>query len=357
MQDFFKDLLVIELASVLAGPAVGLFFAELGAKVIKVENKRTGGDVTRSWKLAKEDSSKATSAYYYSVNYKKEAHLMNLKKETDRQQVVSWIKEADIVISNYKAGSAQKIGMDYESLCSLNPTLIYASITAYGEEDERPGFDAMIQAETGWIYMNGEPDGNPVKMPVALMDVLAAHQLKEGVLVALLHRYKTGKGSKVTTSLFDTGVSALTNQASNWLNEGVIPQRKGSQHPNIAPYGDTFYSKDGKAILLATGTEKQYQSLCKCLGLEILLQDQRFQTNALRLQHRKALNEFLAKGFQQFTATQLFDLFNQWQVPAAPINNLQDVFRIPAAKELVLEEELDNGEISKRVRTVVFNLS
>ena len=189
------------------------------------------------------------------------------------------------------------------------------------------------------------------------MDVLAAHQLKEGILVALLNRFKAGKGSKVTVSLFDTGVSALTNQASNWLNEGVIPKRKGSKHPNIAPYGDTFYSKDGKAILLATGTEKQYHSLCKCLGLEILLQDQRFQSNALRLQHRTTLNEFLAKGFQQFTATQLFDLFKKWQVPAAPINNLQEVFAMPAAKELILEEQMDNGAISKRVRTVVFNVS
>ncbi len=357
MNDFFKDLLVIELASVLAGPAVGMFFAELGAKVIKVENKRTNGDVTRSWKLTKEDASKATSAYYYSVNWNKEAHLMNLKEETDQQQVLSWIQEADIVISNYKAGSAKKIGMDYESLRSLNPQLIYASITSYGEDDERPGFDAMIQAETGWIYMNGEPNGNPVKMPVALMDILAAHQLKEGVLVALLKRYQTGEGSKVTVSLFDTGVSALANQASNWLNEGVIPQRKGSQHPNIAPYGDIFYSKDGKAILLSTGTEKQYQSLCKCLGLEILLQDQRFQTNALRLQYRSELIEQLAKGFQQFAASKIFELFEQWQVPAAPINNLQEVFAIPAAQDLILEEQLEGGKVSKCVRTVVFDLS
>ena len=155
----FKDLIIVELASVLAGPTVGMFFAELGAKVIKIENKSTGGDVTRRWKLPTEDPNDEYSAYYHSINWGKEKLILDLGESEDRDQVVSWIKKADIVISNFKANSAQKLGMDYESLKNYNPRLIYAAITAYGDDNPAPGFDVMIQAETGWIFMNGEPTG------------------------------------------------------------------------------------------------------------------------------------------------------------------------------------------------------
>jgi len=199
----FKDLVVVELASVLAGPAVGMFFAELGAKVIKIENKKTNGDVTRNWKLAKEDARDEFSAYYHSINWGKEKMMLDLGSEEDYKRVIELVKTADIVISNFKADSAIKLKMDYESLKHYNPTIIYASVSAYGDHNPAPGFDAMIQAETGWVHMTGEKNGAPVKMPVALIDILAAHQLKQGVLIALLKRQKTGEGSYVSISLFD----------------------------------------------------------------------------------------------------------------------------------------------------------
>ena len=208
---YFNDLKVIEFATVLAGPSVGLFFAELGAKVIKIENKLTGGDVTRSWKLPEEDSKAPFSAYYYSANWQKEVLMMDLTDEDDLLEINALVKDADLVISNFKAGAAEKLGVGFKQLKELNSRLIYASVNAYGEEDTRPGFDVVIQAETGWVYMNGETDGLPVKMPVALMDVLAAHQLKEGVLLALLERERTGLGSSVSISLFDAGVASLAN--------------------------------------------------------------------------------------------------------------------------------------------------
>ena len=356
MNQFFKDLLVIELSSVLAGPAVGMFFAELGAKVIKIENKRTKGDVTRSWKLPQEDKNNPYSAYYHSVNWNKEALLLDLFNTEDRQVTLDWIKKADIVITNFKAGSDKKVGMDYESLRQLNPRLIYAAVSAYGEENPAPGFDAMIQAETGWIYMNGEKAGNPVKMPVALMDILTAHQLKEGILVALLQRQQTGKGSKVSVSLFDTGVASLANQAANWLNVGVLPQRKGSQHPNIAPYGDIFYTKDKKALILGTGTQRQFERLCDCLDISQLKTDPRFLTNPLRLEHRPALNALLEKAFQAIAFDTLWQHCQQHQVTIAPVNDLKTVFELPAAKALILEETLPDGTVSKRVKTVVFKI-
>lgn len=354
--NIFKDLLVVELASVLAGPAVGMFFAELGAKVIKIENKSTGGDVTRGWKLPIEDPDDEYSAYYHSINWGKEKSMLDLKTAKDRNGVESLIKKADIVISNFKANSAQKLGMDYESLKVLNPRLIYAAITAYGDDNPAPGFDVMIQAETGWIFMNGEPSGNPVKMPVALVDILAAHQLKQGILIALLQRQMTGKGSYVSISLFDASIAALANQASNWLNTSTLPKRMGSQHPNIAPYGDIFYTKDRVGVILGTGTQKQYEGLCACLQLEHLKTDERFLTNSLRLANRIALNEYLRKAISNKNYKIFQAECKQKKVTIAPINNLEQVFNMPDAQKLILKEELGDGRIKKSVRTAVFNI-
>ena len=350
----FEGLKVVELASVLAGPAVGLFFAELGAQVLKIENKATQGDVTRSWKLPQEDSQKPWSAYFHSVNWNKTYLPLDLKKSEERQQVLQLIGDADIVISNFKVGSAAQFGLDYDSLKAHFPTLIYASITAYGHDNPKPGFDVAIQAETGWIYMNGEAEGAPVKMPVALIDLLAAHQLKEGILVALLQRFRSGQGCHVTTSLFDASIASLANQASNWLNLQHIPQRMGSQHPNIAPYGDTFQTKDGKSLILATGTQKHYQELCKCLELPELIEDKSFSTNALRVQNRDLLIEKLASAFVKWDAEALLERFETAQIPVSPIRDLSEVFNLPSAQALILKETLPDGEESQRVKTAVF---
>jgi len=355
-KEIFRDLIVVELASVLAGPAVGMFFAELGAKVIKIENQSTGGDVTRRWKLPTEDLNDEYSAYYHSINWGKEKVLLDLKDSEDRSQVLAWIKKADIVISNFKANSAQKLQMDYESLKMYNPRLIYAAITAYGDDNPAPGFDVMIQAETGWVFMNGEPDGNPVKMPVALVDILAAHQLKQGILIALLQRQTTGKGSYVSISLFDASIAALANQAGNWLNANVLPVRKGSQHPNIAPYGDIFYTKDKVGIILGTGTQKQYEGLCECLNLEHLKTDEQFLSNSLRLANRPALNAYLEKAIGNKIYATFQEECNQKGVTIAPINNLEQVFKKPNAQKLVLTETLEDGRVKKSVRTAVFKI-
>ena len=197
MSAIFKNLKVIELANVLAGPAVGMFFAELGADVIKIENKTTNGDVTRSWKLTTENPNQKGSAYFASVNWNKKSLFLDLKDAFDKTKVLELIKDADIVIANYKKGDAEKLGMDYESLKKTNPKLIYAHISGFGEDSSRIAFDIVLQAETGFMFMNGTSESGPIKMPVALIDILAAHQLKEGVLVALIKRMQTNEGSKV----------------------------------------------------------------------------------------------------------------------------------------------------------------
>ncbi len=348
----FNKLKIIEIASVLAGPAVGMFFAELGAEVIKIENKHTGGDVTRRWKLATEDPAYAKSAYYHSVNWGKQSLLLNLKDEQDRIQVYQLIQTADIVIVNFKAGDAEKLGMDYTTLKSHNPQLIYGEITAFGTDNSRVAFDMVLQAESGFLHMNGEPNQSPVKMPVALIDILTAHQLKEGLLIALLKREKTGEGSYVTTSLMETAIASLANQATNWLIGGVIPQRMGSLHPNIAPYGEMLTTKDQKQVVLAVGSDRQFQKLCAVLGNGELGENPLFATNEKRVQNRVALFALLQPLFAQVEQANILQELHEAQVPTGAINNMKEVFDMPIAKGMLLEDE----EGRKCVRTVSFKL-
>ena len=263
----FHELKVLELASVLAGPSVGQFFAELGAEVIKVENIHTGGDVTRTWKVKNEETDDRSS-YFCSVNWGKKSIAVDLNRKEGKAIIYKLVEKSDIVIASYKSGDAEKLGVDYKTLSSLNPHLIYGQISGFGSSNPRVGYDAVIQAEAGFMFLNGEPDGPSLKMPVALMDILAAHHLKEGILLALLRKNQTGKGDFLEVSLLQAAVSSLANQATNWLVAGVTPQKQGSAHPNIAPYGDIFRTLDGHEILLAIGSDRQFNSLCKILNLD-----------------------------------------------------------------------------------------
>lgn len=354
-ESFFKgQLKVVELASVLAGPAVGLFFAELGAEVIKIENKKTNGDMTRSWKLPSETSDSSYSAYYASVNWGKQSYFLDLEDPSDRAQAYQLLTDADIAISNYQTKVAERLGVDYKTLSDHNPKLIFAQLNAFDENSKRPAFDVVLQAEAGFMYMNGEADGPPVKMPVALIDVLAAHQLKEGILLALIRRMQTGKGAYISTSLFDSAVASLVNQATNWLMAGHIPQRMGTQHPNIAPYGDSYSCRDGKVILLAVGTEKQFTSLCNVLKMGELAENELFSSNGERVKNRVILNQILSQQIINFDSAYLLQQLESMNVPAASIRNMQEVFELPAAQSMILEEKLPDGTVSKRVRTVAF---
>lgn len=355
--EFFKGLKVVEFASVLAGPAVGMFFAELGADVIKIENKSTGGDVTRGWKQSSEDPNSPISAYWCSVNWGKEYLMLDLNDLADQALAKQIVLTADVVISNFKPSSACRMGFDAVTLRAENQRLIYAHLNSYADpEDESPAFDAVLQAEAGFMYMNGEPDRPPVKMPVALIDILAAHQLKEAILLALIHRERTGEGSTVTTSLLESALSSLANQASNFLMTGHIPQRMGTRHPNIAPYGDTFLCADQQIILLAVGTERQFSQLCKALGLEYLLQDIDYQTNAARVNNRAKLNELLQSTISLMTLNDAMTKLRSAGVPVARIRDMKSVFEMPAARDMVLEEKTPNGELTKRMKTIAFKI-
>ncbi len=356
MNETFKSLKVVELASVLAGPSVGLFFAELGAKVIKVENKRTNGDVTRSWKLPSEDKNSPISAYYSSVNFNKESLFLDLTRSSDQTIVHALLEDADILIVNFKHGDAAKFNLHYEQIKALYPRLIYAEISGFGEESDRVAYDLILQAETGFMSMNGTPDSGPVKMPIAFIDLLAGHQLKEGVLLALYERDVLKKsGCCVTVSLYDAALASLANQATNWLMAGHIPERIGSQHPNISPYGELFETKDGALVTFAIGSDKQFRHLCEVLEKPALADHHLFASNSLRVVNRNFLKTLLSEAVLMFEVDPLLQaLFNQF-VPAARIKTMKEVFETPEAKKLLVHGKIENIDTTS-VKTAVFSI-
>jgi crotonobetainyl-CoA:carnitine CoA-transferase CaiB-like acyl-CoA transferase len=352
----FKNLKVIELASVLAGPAVGSFFAELGAEVIKVENKRNGGDMTRSWKLSSEDPNTRVSAYFSSVNYHKTYLEKDLTKERDQEEIHRLIKSADIVIANFKKKSATKLKMDYQSLSALNPSLIYANVEGFSSDPEKVAFDMVLQAETGFMSMNGFPDQDPAKLPVAFIDLFAAHQLKEGILIALLKRKEDGKGCQVSVSLEEAALASLANQASNYLMEGKIPQRLGSLHPNIAPYGEVITTKEGKKYVLAVGTDKQFKALCEIVDRADLAEDPRYFTNPSRVSNRISLQKVLSPLFNKMTSEDFEESCKKRMIPIGEIKDLQQVLESPIAQKMILKESIEGIETS-RLKSIAFKIS
>lgn len=355
MDEVFKDLKVVELATVLAGPAVGMYFAEHGAQVIKIENKLAGGDVTRSWKLPSENPTQSISAYFSAVNWGKDHYFLNFKDKDDFEQVIKHIQDCDILIVNFKKGDAEKFGLSYEDVKVLNPQLIYGNITGFGSESDRVAYDLIMQAETGFMSMNGTPDSGPVKMPVALIDILAAHQLKEGILTGLIQRLKTGKGVYVSTSLFDAAVSSLCNQATNWLMGNQIPERIGSTHPNIAPYGELFQTKEEELITFAIGSDNQFQKLCQVLSLSHLSNLPEYANNQNRVKNRKALAKTLAPAIEKLNGQDLVNALIKLHVPAGIVKNVKQVFEDERAKSLLLKETQD-GIQTVRVATSVFKM-
>jgi len=353
MSDFFKGLKVIEIASVLAGPSVGMFFSEMGSQVTKIENKKSKGDVTRSWKLPSEAKDATVSAYFCAVNYNKSYQYLDLTNSDDLGYVKSQIIEADIVILNFKFGDDVKFGLDYESLSKNNSKLIYGTINGFGEDSERVAYDLILQAETGFMSMNGTPDSGPVKMPVALIDVLAGHQLKEGLLVALIERLKTNKGRKVSVSLYDSAVASLANQATNWLMGNHVAKPIGSTHPNICPYGELFTTVDGELITFAIGSNKQFYNLCDVLGCVQLVSDDRFKDNFSRVKNRIQLEQLISGKVSQWKSLDLINELHKKFVPVAKINSINEVFQNSKAKALILHETIE-GVKTQRVKTVVF---
>ena len=330
---------VIELARVLAGPWIGQTLADLGAEVIKIESPK--GDETRSWgppfiEVDGED----ISAYFLSCNRGKSSIVIDFTNEDDLIQLKKMIADADILIENFKVGGLQKYGLDYDSLSQTCPQLIYASVTGFGQTGpyaHRAGYDYLIQGMGGIMDLTGAPEGEPQKMGVAFTDIFTGLYGVIGIQAALRHRDMTGEGQHIDLSLFDSIVGVLANQASNYLTTGIPPKRMGNAHPNICPYA-VFPANDGH-IIIAVGNDGQFERLCQVLEMPEIAQDKRFISNRERVENRDMLTSLINKKTSQYSQAYLLSVFEAQTVPAAPINNLEQLFSDPhlAAREMVVD--------------------
>ena len=348
----FEHLKILDLSTVLAGPSVATFFAELGADVIKIEHP-SHPDVTRSWKLPSENINDSISAYFSSVNFNKKYTSLNLQNTSDYKHFIELVEQSSLVISNFKKGDDIKLNITDEILRKHNPNLIIGKITGYGSENDRVAYDLILQAETGFMSMNGTPFSGPVKMPVAFIDVLAAHHLKEGLLLALLEQQSTGKAKTVEVSLYDAAICSLVNQASNYLMTGQIPERIGSLHPNIAPYGEIFTTQDQQQITFAIGSDQHFFKLCQFLDLSEIVQDERFKSNQNRVMNRTKLVEILEKKLVNLNSQELLEAMKKLNVPCGIIKNLGEVFETKEAQKLIRAEVID-GKVTERITSIAF---
>lgn len=329
------DVLVLDLSRVLAGPYCTLLFADLGARVVKVES--LDGDDTRRWGPPFVEGE---SGYFLSVNRGKQSLAVNLKDPRGRALVQALARKADVLVENFKAGDLERYGLDYATLARQNRGLVYVSITGFGQTGPRAkeaGYDAAIQAQSGLMAMTGEPGGAPLKLGVAWIDVLTGLHAATGALAALRRRERTGEGARLDLSLFDVALASLVNQAQNALLTGQAPARLGSAHPNIVPY-QAFDTADG-AVVLAVGNDAQFARLCGVLGHPGWASDARFATNQGRVEHRATLVPLLSEELRAWQRDELLAKCREAGVPATPVATLPEALADPqsVARRMVVD--------------------
>jgi crotonobetainyl-CoA:carnitine CoA-transferase CaiB-like acyl-CoA transferase len=345
MEHALAGVRVLDFTRVLAGPLCTMMLADLGADVIKIESFI--GDETRQWGPPwAGDGDDRQSAYYLSVNRNKRSLALNLKHPAGQQIARDLASQSHIVVENFKPGQMAAFGLSYEDLKALKPALVYGSLTGYGQTGpyaERPGYDYVIQAMSGLMSITGEPEGEPMKVGVAISDVIAGLNMSTALLAALRHAERTGQGQHVDIALYDTQLAALVNIASNYLVSGQNPPRYGSQHANIVPY-QTFQAQDG-AFVVAVGNDRQFQQLCHLLGQLDLAQDERFATNPARVAHRTELIPLLQGYFAQQPVHVWVDGLLALGIPAGPIQSIAQALDDPHthARDMIQTVTLPNG--------------
>jgi crotonobetainyl-CoA:carnitine CoA-transferase CaiB-like acyl-CoA transferase len=326
---------ILDMSRVLAGPLATMILGDLGADVVKVEAPG-GSDDTRYWGPPFQ---KGMSAYYTAINRNKRSITVNLKEENGKKIILRLAESSDVIIHNFKTGTMEKLGLGYEVLSSINPNIIYCSITGFGETgpfSHLPGYDYIIQAMSGWMSINGTKSTGPLKAGVAITDVFTGLYASIAIQAALIAREKTGKGQKIDLSLFDSAISSLVNVAANYLMSGVVPTPLGNEHPNIVPYS-TYQAKDGP-IVVAVGNDRQFQALCQLFSDPLLASDPRFQTNASRITYREELNKLIQKEIEQKTRSEWQRLLAEKGIPCGPVQTMDEVFSHPqtAARDMVI---------------------
>jgi crotonobetainyl-CoA:carnitine CoA-transferase CaiB-like acyl-CoA transferase len=315
---------ILDFSRVLAGPLATMTLADLGAEVTKVERPGSGDD-TRSWGPPHDTEGEAT--YFQAVNRNKRSLVLDLGNAADLAQARQLALESDVVVENFRPGVMAKLGIDYESLTAENPRLIYCSITGFGSTGvgaELPGYDLLVQALGGLMSVTGEPDGEPLKVGVALVDVIAGLYAAVGILAALEHRRESGEGQLVEVDLLSALLAGLVNQSSAYTVAGVVPSRMGNRHPSIAPY-ELLRCSEGE-LVLAVGNDRQFRDLCRVIGDPSLTEEQRFATNPDRVANRDELKPLLERALSARPAADWVELLTARRVPAGVVNDLAAAF-------------------------------
>ncbi len=336
------DIRILDLSRVLAGPYCTMVLADYGADVIKVEEPGAG-DGTRAWGPPWVGDQ---SAYFLSANRNKRSITVDLKTPEGRQIIHELAAHADVVIENFKVGGAAKLDVDYTTLAAINPRLVYCSITGYGQTGpykDRPGYDFIIQAQGGVMSITGPEQGEPYKVGVAIADITTGLFAATAILAALHERQHSGKGQAIDVALLDAQIAWLANVAQNYLATGVPPARYGNAHPSIVPY-ESFPTADGY-IAVGIGTDAQYRKFCAAVGRTDLAEDERFATNAARVEHRAALIPSLQALFRTRTTAAWLELFNALGVPAGPINDVAAALEDPQVQARAMVQEIEHPTV------------
>lgn len=351
-----SHLRVLDLSRVLAGPWASQILADLGAEVIKIEKPDTGDD-TRSWgppwiSSPEWGDQEHQSAYFAGANRNKQSVAIDLSHPRGQAMVRALAEQCDVVVENFKVGGLKQYGLDYESLREINPRIVYCSITGFGQTgpySHRPGYDFLVQGMGGLMSITGRPDGEPgegpLKVGVALTDIMTGLYATVGILAALAHREKSGHGQYVDAALLDVQVACLANQAMNFLASGTQPPRLGNGHPNIVPYQD-FATVDGH-IIITVGNEGQFARLCTVLGQPAWSQDSRFASNSARLANRSELIPLIQAVLGTKTTQHWLERLESGGVPCGPINTLKDVFADPHVIERGMKVDLEDVDGSR----------
>jgi crotonobetainyl-CoA:carnitine CoA-transferase CaiB-like acyl-CoA transferase len=322
------ELRILDFSRVLAGPLATMVLADLGAEVTKVE-RPGGGDETRGWGPPYDARGEAT--YFQAVNRNKDSLVLDLADEADRAEAQRLAAAADVVVENFRPGVMAKLDLGYERLSGTNPGLVYCSITGFGAGEAGaalPGYDLLVQALGGLMSVTGEPDGPPLKVGVALVDVVAGLFAAVGILAALEHRRRSGRGQRVEVDLLSALLAGLVNQASGYTAAAVVPGRIGNSHPSIAPY-ELLATGDGD-LVLAVGNDRQFAALCEELARPELTEDARFVTNSARVEHRAALRAELESALASRSAGEWATALTARRVPAGVVNDLAGAFAFAA---------------------------
>lgn len=324
-----KGITVLDASRVLVGPFCTMQLSDLGADVIKIE-RPDGGDQTRGWYPPTIGDSEE-SAYYVSINRNKRSLTLNLASEQGQVIFRELANEADVLVENFQVGTMEKWGLDYRTLREENPSLIYCSLSGYGEwgpYKDRPAYDIMMQAEGGMMSITGEEGGPPVRVGVAVADIGAGMYATQAILAALLHReLGDGGGQKIDVSLLDGQVAWMSYMASNYFATNDPPQRMGSKHPTITPY-QAFETSDGY-VVVASASEQIWPKFCRAIDREDLLDIERFETNSKRVKHRTELDEILEAEFIQYTTAEIVARMEEAGVPVSRVRDLEEVFEHP----------------------------